>query len=364
MNDYKYLHIKKDLEARIAQGEFGFGRLPGERKLAEQYDVSYMTVRKAVIHLVNAGLLTKVPKKGVFVLDNRLKNKELSSQEKQLTLGYFLDKTIVSGISSPYYSLIFHAIENYAASQNFSVIYFSNSSESALELALEQVDGVIASCFPRIEDIIYTIESQVPVVVIDNSSSDKSIPSVILDNFNAEKNCTDYVCSLGHKRIGFMTGLENCDIGRSRIAGYKKGLKAHGLQIDEQLIFKGNYAFEAGLKGAEYFLSLDHPPTALICANDSMAMGAIKQIKSHGLSVPDDMSVIGFDNINVASYLTPALTTIAAPYDEMAKQAVDLLVKQVRKEVIVSNHVVLATQLIQRESCAALKSTTDSICQK
>ena len=125
------------------------------------------------------------------------------------------------------------------------------------------MDGVIISCFPRIENIIHEINQHVPVVVIDNSSSDKTIPSIIIDNFNAVRDSVSYLCSLGHKRIAFMTGLEDSDVGKNRYAGYKSGLDNHGIKLNRELVFKGNYSFESGVKGANYFLSLKKPPTAI-----------------------------------------------------------------------------------------------------
>ena len=250
----KYILVENHIKDAVRKGEIT-DKLPGERTLAQQLGVSYMTVRKGIENLVAEGILYKVPTKGTYV------NNDKDRKKKTLTIGYFLDSSIESGVSSPYYSLIFNAIEKAASSNDYSVVYFSDTSENKLRKTLQKLDGVIATCFPRIEETIQLIKQSVPVVVIDNSAADKSIPSIIIDNFNADVQSVDYICSLGHRRIGFMTGLEDSDIGKNRYAGYLHGISQHGIDPDNKLVFKGNYSYESGIKGADYFLSLENPHT-------------------------------------------------------------------------------------------------------
>ena len=347
----KYLIVENHIKEAIKNKTI-VDKLPGERTLAKQLGFSYMTIRKAIENLVNERILYKVPTKGAYV------NHKKGRKKKTRTIGYFLDNSIVSGISSPYYSLIFDAIVKEAAKENYSVAYFSDSEEDRIRKILPKLDGVIATCFPRIENTIMTIKLSLPVVIIDNSAADKSIPSVIIDNFNADVESVDYAVSLGHKRIGFMTGLEDSDIGKNRYAGYQHGLNKNGINLDSTLVFRGNYSYEAGVEGAEYFLSLKQMPTTIICANDSMALGAIRKLKKEGFDVPDDISIIGFDDIEVASQISPALTTIAAPVNEIAKHAFAMLKAQIDGKNPVNQHIALAPELIIRESCTKLKSNT------
>lgn len=341
----KYILVEKHIRQAI-KNKTVTDKLPGERTLAQQLGVSYMTVRKSIENLVSDGVLYKVPTKGTFVNKNKAKKK------RTRTIGYFLDSSIVSGISSPYYSLIFNAIEKEAAKEEYSVVYFSDNNRDRLLKTLSKLDGVIATCFPRIEPIIMDIKQTVPVVVIDNSAADKTIPSVIIDNFNADVASVDYICSLGHKRIGFMTGLEDSDIGKSRFAGYQYGLSKHSISTDMSLVFRGNYSYEAGIDGADYFLSLETLPTAIICANDSMALGAIQKFSKLGYDIPGDISIIGFDDIDVASQIVPSLTTIAAPVDEIAKHAFAMLKNLINDIPQGNQHIALPADLKIRQSCA------------
>lgn len=344
----KYLLVEEKIRQAIKHGEIT-NKLPGERTLAKEFGFSYMTIRKAVDNLVAEGILYKLAKKGTFVTDRK------NPKKKTNIIGYFLDNSIVAGLTSPYYSLIFNELEKQAYKYGYSLIYFSDIGESSSLNHMHNIDGVIVSCFPRIENIIHEINQHVPVVVIDNSSSDKTIPSIIIDNFNAVRDSVSYLCSLGHKRIAFMTGLEDSDVGKNRYAGYKSGLDNHGIKLNKELVFKGNYSFESGVKGADYFLSLKKPPTAILCANDAMAIAAIKTASQFGLKVPQDISIVGFDDITVASQITPSLTTVAAPIKEITELAVKMLTSLMQGEDLENKHIALPGKLVIRASCAEVK---------
>ena len=154
-----------------------------------------------------------------------------------------------------------------------------------------------------------------------------------------------------------MTGLEDSDVGKNRYAGYKHGLSTNGLKFNERLVYKGNFSFESGLAGADYFLSLKNPPTAIMCANDSMAIAAIGKIIQEGLNVPNDITITGFDDIAVASQIHPPLTTIAAPIQKIAELAVNLLISEIQNRKIENKHIALPAKLVKRGTCSDVKDT-------
>jgi len=321
-------------------------KLAGERILAKQLGVSYMTVRKAVDNLVKQGILYKVPKKGTYVANPK------TARKKTKNIAYFLDSSIKDGVSSPYYSMIFDALEKAATKVGYHLIFISDISEPVSPEETEIFDGMIVSCFPRIEPLVQQLKDLVPVVCIDNSPAENSIASVVIDNFNAVADAINYLCTLGHEQIGYICGLADSDVGRNRLAGYHSALGGNGLSEDSTLVYNGDYSFETGLAAADYFMSLERRPTAIMCANDAMAMGAIKSISKNGLSVPDDISVIGFDDIILASRITPALTTISAPFAEIAQQSIDMLVSMISGAAMDNSHVVIPGQLVIRETTA------------
>ena len=337
----KYLLVEDYIKQAIKQRKI-VDKLPGERVLAKELGFSYMTIRKAIDNLVGEGLLYKVPTKGTYVADQK------AQKPKTRIIGYFLDSRIAGGLSSPYYSMIFNALEKQTVRNGYSLIYFTDTSESNLHTVLKKLDGVIASSFLRVETLIQEIKAIVPVVAIDNSVSDKTIPSVIIDNFSAQVQSVDYLCSLGHKRIGFMTGLEDSDVGKNRYEGYKSGLIKQGIEIDPVLVFRGNYTFGSGVSGVEYFLSHTDRPTAIICANDSMALGAINKLHQEGLGVPEHMSIVGFDDIDIARQITPPLTTISVPVDEIASCAFNMLEYLIEGKTLENRHVALDAHLVPR----------------
>ncbi len=348
----KYILVENFIKREIHDKAFT-GRLPGERTLAKQLGVSYMTVRKAVDNLVAGGVLYRVPAKGTFVADRQAR------KDLKHTIGYFLDSGIQAGIASPYYSLIFNAIEKEAARHGFSVVYFSEVGRVPIRDVLRRLDGVIATCFPRVEPIMQVINATVPLVVIENRASDPAIPSVVIDDFAAEADAVDYLCSLGHSRIGFVSGLADSDIGRNRHAGYLHCLSKHDVEPDEALVYRGDYTFDAGVAAAGYFLSLDAPPTAIACANDSMALGAMRRIHESSLVTPADVSVIGFDDIEFASQVSPALTTMSAPVDEIAGRSFGVLKGLIDGDAIERRHFSLAAKLTIRQTCA--EQTADPV---
>jgi len=323
-------------------------KLPGERMLAKELGMSYMTVRKAIDNLVKQGYLYRVPTKGTFVAD-RSKEKRVATKN----IGYFLDNSIKDGLTSPYYSLIFNALEKETGKRGYALLYYSNLNADNASKALSKVDGVIASCFPRIEDIIQDIKQVVPVVVMDNASFDKSIPSIIIDNFTAVADSIHELCVLGHKRIGFLTGLDDSDVGNNRLAGYRFALKKHKIEENPDYIFKGDYSFEAGIKGVAALCKLSNPPTAIMCANDSMALGAMKEASRLGLHVPEDMSIVGFDDISVASQIIPPLTTVAPPIEMLTSLAVDMIDALIQGTTTQSQHVALPALLQNRGTTAS-----------
>ncbi len=341
----KYLLVEEYIRQQIKQRKIT-DKLPGERILASQLGFSYMTIRKAIENLVNEGVLYKVPTKGTYVADPR------QQRIQTRTIGYFLDSSIEAGLTSPYYSLIFNALEKEAARHDYTLVYFTDSESVKLKKTLHKLDGVIASCFYRIEGYVQRIKDQVPVVVIDNSAADKSIPSVIIDNFSALTQTVDYLCEIGHQRIGFMTGLEDSDVGKNRTEGYRAGLAKHDLAYDESLVYRGDFSFASGVSGAQFFINMKNPPTAIVCANDSMALGVMTKLHERGLKVPGDFSVVGFDDIDVASQVIPPLTTVAAPVDEIARLAFDLLKTMIEGESPATQHIALPAELVVRQSSA------------
>jgi LacI family repressor for deo operon, udp, cdd, tsx, nupC, and nupG len=182
-------------------------------------------------------------------------------------------------------------------------------------------------------------------------------PTISLDNVAAAKAMTEHLIALGHRRIGLIKGSKNSPLTLDRLAGYEAALREAGIAIDEALICHGNFSLEAGFAGAQKMLALAERPSALFCENDEMAIGAFKRIRQAGLRVPEDISVVGFDDIPMAAFCDPPLTTISQPAEAFGAKAVEMLIALIEKRPLAERHVVLPFELTPRSSTARIDNT-------
>ncbi|SDT11868.1 LacI family DNA-binding transcriptional regulator [Pseudomonas granadensis] len=178
-------------------------------------------------------------------------------------------------------------------------------------------------------------------------------PTISLDNHAAAKAMTEHLIGLGHRRIGLIKGPQHSPLTQARVAGYQAALTKAGIPSDPAIICHGDFSLRAGYDGAATLLTLSDRPTALFCENDEMAIGALKRIKEAGLRVPGDISVVGFDDIPLAHYCDPPLTTIAQPAEGFGRTAVEMLINLIEKKINPEQHLILPFELTIRESSAA-----------
>lgn len=197
---------------------------------------------------------------------------------------------------------------------------------------------------------------KIPFVVVDHRGElGPDVPSVGATNWLGGRTAAEYLLSLGHKRIAIIGGASELRCSRDRIAGYRAALEDAGITIDPDLIRPGTFSQETGYEQTCALLDLPEPPTAIFAGSDTQAMGVYSALNARGLSVPDDMSVMGFDDIPLASIVTPALTTVRQPLIEMARFATTMLLRQISEEPLDTMRVELTTTLVERSSCAPLR---------
>ena len=191
------------------------------------------------------------------------------------------------------------------------------------------------------------------VVVDPVNELDEDIPVVSASNASGAYHATDHLLTLGHRRIGVITGPSDGVASRRRLLGYHTALAAAGTMPVPALQVEGNFIVSGGAAGAERLLDLAEPPTAIFAFNDSMAVGALQVARALGLRVPEDLSVVGFDDTIEAEVAYPPLTTVRQPLKELGRMAVDLLFRLLADQGSEPVHVELATRLVVRSSTAA-----------
>ncbi len=212
------------------------------------------------------------------------------------------------------------------------------------------VDGLLLVLPRNPTDYMGTLTRRnFPFVLIDHQGTGNPCPSVGATNWQGAYNATEYLIKLGHTRIGFITGAMDLGAANDRLDGYKSALRLHHLSEDPGLIFEGTFFQPDGYAGAATLLALKEPPTAIFASNDVMAMGAMDAIRTRGLRIPEDISVIGFDDIPQAAMVHPALTTVRQPLEQMGRIATQMLIDKLKNPEKEIGRIELPTQLIVRE---------------
>ncbi|MFE6234070.1 LacI family DNA-binding transcriptional regulator [Cellulosimicrobium sp. NPDC057862] len=218
-------------------------------------------------------------------------------------------------------------------------------------------DGLVSVvAVPDAEARATLTEAGVPLVVVDpRHRLPEGVLSVGAVNFQGAFEATAHLLALGHRRIATITGVPEQDNAIARLAGYRAAMIRAGVPVDDDLVCLSTYGVPAGYEGVQRLLALDEPPTAVFACSDDTALGALRALREAGLSVPDDVSLVGFDDLPVAAWTDPPLTTVRQPLVEMGASAVEL----VHRARTASGHTLrteLATSLVVRESTAPPRS--------
>ncbi len=178
------------------------------------------------------------------------------------------------------------------------------------------------------------------------------LPTVHIDNLTAAYEAVNYLTQMGHKRIAQISGPDQAALCQFRSQGYQQALRRGGIELNPAYTVKGDFSFAAGARAVTALLSLPEPPTALFCHSDVMAIGAMQQAKRLGLRVPQDLSIVGFDDIQFAEYCDPPLTTVSQPRYEIGRQAMLMLLELLKGKDVRAGSRLLDAKLVIRESAA------------
>jgi LacI family transcriptional regulator len=228
----------------------------------------------------------------------------------------------------------------------------SKEANYVANLATGMVDGLLLVLPRSPADFIGNLtQRNFPFVLIDHQGTGRDCPAVGAMNWQGAYNATEYLIKLGHNRIGFITGSKDLGCAVDRLDGYCSALRTYHIPDAPELIFEGTFFQPDGYAGASALLDLPVPPTAIFASNDVMAMGVMDAVRNRGLRVPDDVSIVGFDDIPQASLIRPAMTTINQPLEKMGRVATQMLLDLLHHPEKEADRIELPTQLIVRDSC-------------
>ncbi|WP_435217052.1 LacI family DNA-binding transcriptional regulator [Streptomyces sp. bgisy034] len=279
----------------------------------------------------------------------------------------------VSAISNPYFTEILQGVEAAALEHGYSLLIADPHDDPGHERKVVQllherrVDGMIVapSADPR-ELLAYLGRHKMPAVLLDRvvdapADGSTGLDQVCADSAEPTARLVTHLAELGHRRIGLVAGLPGLSTTTERLAGYRDGLAAAGLAHDEGLVVHGNSESPGAEQATTALLSLPSPPTALVTANNAMTMGALRSLRDHGLSVPDDIALCCFDDFAWADLFSPRLTVIAQPSRDIGAQAVSVLLDRLAGPDRPARTVRLPCTFVHRTSCGCPEQSLTSV---
>ncbi len=258
---------------------------------------------------------------------------------------------------SPFFLEIFAGAEDVARQADFALLLGnSNGDPEREEACFDQVrsgraDGIIL--LTGVAPAAYAPGKRPlpPLVTVLERLPGRAVPVIRTDHRVGATEATRHLVELGHRRIAHIAGSQRAPSTAHRLEGYRAALEAAALPLSPELVYPGDFTMQSGAAGIERLMALDEPPSALLCGNDEMAFGAIRMLHKLGLTVPRDVSIVGFDDQNMAAFYNPPLTTVNIPRHELGRRAALALIQQLEGRDV-AHEVVLPTRLIVRESTA------------
>ncbi|GLC25136.1 LacI family DNA-binding transcriptional regulator [Roseisolibacter agri] len=264
---------------------------------------------------------------------------------------------VLSDLHNPFFTEVIDGIEAEAEDRSYRTIICTASRQSsaerrALDTLLELRADALILASPMIEmDAIARASAEVPVVLVARPSDSEAIDSVANDDPTGAALVVDHLVALGHRRIAHVDGGGGAGAA-ARSAGYVQAMQRHGLDAHVRVI-PGSYTDEGGRQGVAALLASGERPTAIFVANDLAALGAMSELAERGLRVPDDMSLVGYDNTSLAAVRHISLTTVDQPRPQMGRQAVTLVLERLTRDRTTSRHILIPPRLVVRGTTAA-----------
>lgn len=339
-------------------------------EVAKRANVSITTVSRVLngsSHPVNAET-----RKRVLEAARELNYSPSALAQAMITGSTQIVAVLVGDSMDPYFASIVRGIEDVGRKNGYLVIVCNTDRLPDIEVQYLQtlnnyrVDGVIFAGGGLTDDE-YLEAMELPLAQFKERDAvivtlgDHRFPSlsVVIDNERAAFDATAYLIKLGHKEITYISGPEQLTTSGSRLRGYRRALEEHGLPFRSELVLPGDFTFESGLEAAEIIAQKPERITAVVASNDLIAIGCMHGLKRNGLQIPQDVSVIGIDNITAARFTDPPLSTIAVPLYDLGAVGMERLLTARSGEALEDGRTVLPHELVKRDSAAAPSHLSD-----
>ncbi len=347
--------LKQQITWLIVNGKIKAGdQLPSIHAIASRLDINLQTARSAYKKLEADGLVTSRPGRGTHVLPFDLSRfSQSAASNRSHTVG-----VLIPSWSNPFYHAFLQGVEQ-IAEEDQTLLFLCNTHDDPntiwrdyARLSAKQVDGILVASYDASEVLDPMQAGALPLVTVDWPASRGY--SVQIDLVSAGYQATRHLVEHGHSRVGLITvSMEAANVNDIN-RGYEQALSETGQAIDGRLIARvPGFSFSNGIEGVCRLLKVEKPPTAIFCASDTLALGAMQMIKQSGLKIPSDVALASFNDIPSAVLVEPPLTTVSAPTIQMGQEAMRMLQTLIDGKKPKKDRVILPPALVIRESCGA-----------
>ncbi len=328
-------------------------------------EVSHSTVSRALHH---SPLVSDETGERIRELAERMGYRPSAIARSLVTRKTWTIGVVVTTIADPFIAEVVSGIEGTANDHGYSVFLANSNADSERELKVvhsfheRRVDGILVTA-SRVGAIYLPLltELRVPIVLINNQHPGEFAHSVVIDNVTASRAAVDHLIQLGHQRIGYVGDRFGFQADTERFTGYRQAHEMAGLSFSPELVVHGEGNAESAGPAMQRLLELSHLPTAVFCYNDMTALGALRMIRAAGLKVPGDISLVGFDDLFIASYTEPLLTTVRQPRRQMGSMAMEMLLRLLTGEDTRAN-IKVSGELIVRDSTSTPGRERTELC--
>ncbi|MBQ4641643.1 MAG: LacI family DNA-binding transcriptional regulator [Oscillospiraceae bacterium] len=265
---------------------------------------------------------------------------------------------VVPDIRDEFYADLFNTMKKHAITRGYTPILYTTENDLEVlqdylgKISINHFDGMIP-CFLQEDSLIdeyAKVQEQLPVIMMGGLMDSQIYGSVSIDICKGGYEATKHLIQQGYQRIAFIGGPEHNRATDAKFNGYRKALEEAGMEIRPEYLYYGKYRYRTGCEAGEKYLALEERPDAVFASNDIIAVGLMKHLMSHGIRIPEDFGVIGFDNVPLASVYEPDISTISVPLRDMCKEAVNMLADKIEKKDSEKRVVVFDTKLLARKS--------------